>query len=326
MKNHNLENLSIEEIYPNIYFVHQIKASAYFTRCDGLLVMPRKEWNLNPVVIDLNIEPVHIHSIFNHFNLNRYSKIDYICSHGHMDHIAHVHEWENLGAIIHSPTPHQDNLISIKAFWRSFGFIKGLNEDYASYLGDLNHYKSCKNRPLIFQPGLDLKFDCFQIQTIPLEGHSLGHVGLFFPNEKILHISCLGFDKQFPEDDQFGPWYGFEECSLELYEKDIDTAEKIFLNSADILTSSHSYVVRKKNKEPFNYMRKKIMKNRNKIEEAIKEYYKNGIKSDLVEYLLSLDLIYPKHKMDDPLSSIFRFWESWMIRNHLKYKIFSKEI
>ena len=317
MKNLSLKNLYIEEIIPNIYFIHQIKASAYFTRCDGLLIMPRDRWNLNPVIIDLNVEPEFIQKIYIEFNLDQYSRLDYICSHGHMDHIAHVSKWEELGACIHFPSPHQNNLVSVNAFLKDFGFLKGLDTDIAMHLGKLNHYKPCKNKPDVFQPGDILIFDNLKIQTIPFEGHSLGHVGFFFLEERLFHISCLGFDLQKPGDDQFGPWYGFEECSIELYKEDIDKAEKIFLNSSDILTSSHSYIVRKKNREPFDYIRRKIIQNQKKIMNAVQDYNEKGSNMDLIEYLLSLDLIYPKSKMKDPLRTIFRFWESWIIKNHV---------
>ena len=318
MTNLSLENLNIEEIIPDIYFIHQIRASANFTRCDGLLIMPRDKRNLNPVIIDLNIEPDYIKKLYKIFNLDQYSRIDYIGSHGHMDHIAHVYKWEELGAIIHFPSPHQNNLLSIDAFSKDFGFLKELDIDSVKNLGKLNHYKPCKNNPSVFQPGDVLIFDKLNIQTIPFEGHSLGHIGFLFPEEKLFHISCLGFDLQKPGDDQFGPWYGFEECSIELYKKDIDNAEKIFLNSSNILTSSHSYVIRKKNSEPFDYIHRKIMKNQKKIMNAVHDYNEEDNNEDLIEYLLSLDLIYPKSKMKDPLRSIFRFWESWMIKNHLK--------
>ena len=320
MKKFSLENLNIEEIIPDIYFIHQIKASAYFTRCDGLLFMPRNNQNLNPVIIDLNLEPEYIQKINDVFKLNQYSKLDYICSHGHMDHISHVSKWEELGAIIHFPFPHQNNLISLDAFLEDFGFLKELNKPIVEILGSLNHYVPCKRDPIVFQAGDILTFDKLEIQTIPLEGHSRGMVGLFFPIEKLIHISCLGFDLQKPGGDQFGPWYGFEECSLKLYYENIDTVEKIFLNSSDILTSSHSYVVREKNCEPFDYMRRKIMQNQKNILNAVQDYNEKGLNGDLIDYLLSLDLIYPKNKMKEQLRSTFRFWESWIIKNHLKFK------
>lgn len=320
MKNFRLENLNIEEIIPDIYFIHQIKASSYFTRCDGLLIMPRGKRNLNPVIIDLNLEPEYIQKIYDAFKLNQNSRLDYICSHGHMDHISHVSKWEELGAFIHFPFPHQNNLVSLDAFLEDFGFLKVLSKPIAEILGSLNHYKPCKRDPKVFRPGDILTFDKLEILTIPLEGHSLGHVGFFFPIEKLFHISCLGFDIQKLGDDRFGPWYGFEECSLELYKENIDTAEKIFLNSSDILTSSHSYVVRKKNTEPFDYMHRKIMQNQKKIMSAVQDYNEKGKNGDLIYYLLSLNLIFPKSMMEDPLRSIFRFWESWIIKNHLNSK------
>ena len=67
-----------------------------------------------------------------------------------------------------------------------------------------------------------MKFEDFEIETISFKAHSEGFIGLYLPNEKILHISSLGFDQPEPGVDGFGPWYGNKKCSLEQYQKDIE--------------------------------------------------------------------------------------------------------
>ncbi|MHA1327278.1 MAG: MBL fold metallo-hydrolase [Promethearchaeota archaeon] len=102
-----IKNLKISQVTPNIWLVHQIETPFYFSCCDGLIILPKKDRNKKTVVIDLNIEPEYVIKI---------SEIvgpisDYICSHGHLDHIAHVHAWENIGAKIHAPYPESENLL-----------------------------------------------------------------------------------------------------------------------------------------------------------------------------------------------------------------------
>ena len=68
------------------------------------------------------------------------------------------------------------------------------------------------------------------------------------------------------------------------------------------------------------------MQNQKKIMNAVQDYNEKRKNGDFIDYLLSLDLINPKQKMKDPLLSIFRFWESWIIKNHLNSKIIHKKI
>ena len=63
------------------------------------------------------------------------------------------------------------------------------------------------------------------------------------PAEKILHLSCLGFDQPRPGMDGFGPWYSFRESSIDQYIKDIDHAESIYREKAEITTSVHAHIV-----------------------------------------------------------------------------------
>ena len=170
-----------------------------------------------------------------------------------------------------------------------------------------------------FIPGDSLKFNNFKIKTIPFQGHSKAHVGFLLPEEKLLHISCLGFDKERPEVEGFGPWYGFKQCSIEQYFKDIELAEKLFNNDIEFLTSSHSYIIKHPDSSPFNYMRNKIQKNQDIVDNAIKELHIN--KSDdqlLLDKLLEMDLFFPKKKLKGVVFDIYRFWESWIIRKHIQ--------
>ncbi|MFX0025757.1 MAG: MBL fold metallo-hydrolase [Candidatus Hermodarchaeota archaeon] len=308
-----IENLEISKVTDEILLIHQIKPPFHFSCCDGLVILPKNRRNSNSIVLDLNIEP-HLIKKVNEI----YGPVsNYVCSHGHMDHITHVHQWESLGTSIYAPFPESTYLLNLKNFYRGFGFNKVMDYSIIQKFGEINGYKKCK-KVNHFKPGDSLEFEDFTIETIPFLGHSKAHIGFLLAKERIIHISCLGFDQPNPSVDGFGPWYGFDECSIDQYLKDIDLAEDIFLEQADFLTSSHSYIVKNPDSTPFNYTRDKIRKNQTIVDQAIlslKPINKSRIN---LANLLELDLFFPKKKMKGFLLEIYNYWESGIISKHLE--------
>jgi len=309
-----IDNLNLNHLTDEIILCHQIKASAPFTCCDGLIIKPKKGQNNSTIILDLNLEPDYIRQIYKIFE----PVSDYVCSHTHLDHSAHVHVWEELGVKIHVPAQENDHLLNHKILLEKFGFLEGVSLSTGEKFIKFNGYKECKHvHP--FQPGDVLIFDNLKVKTIHFPGHSFGHVGFYLQEPKILHISCLGFDQPKPNIDGFGPWYGFKHNSITQYLDDIDNAESIFENSGKILTSSHSYVIKKPDKTPFDYMRRKIKENQEKVDNALNSLNIHPISVDeAVNELLKLDLFFPKHKMQGFLFEIYTLWESWFIKNHIK--------
>ncbi|MHA1669369.1 MAG: MBL fold metallo-hydrolase [Promethearchaeota archaeon] len=308
-----IDGLRIIKINDNVLVAHQINPPYYFSCCDGLILLPRSKGNQKTVILDLNIEP----HLINQIN-DLYGPIsDYVCTHGHMDHISHIHQWETLGAKIHAPIPEHTYLLNLHNFYEGFQFNEALDFSIIQKFGELNGYNACKEvQP--FSPGKSFFFEEFEIKTIPLLGHSKAHVGFLLPQDKIIHISCLGFDQVKPGSDGFGPWYGFNECSIDQYLKDIDLVQSIFLEQADILTSSHSYVIKKPDITPFLYIREKIEKNQKIIDQAIlslKPIKKTKIS---LKDFLKMDLIFPKKKMDNFRYEIYNYWESGIISKHIE--------
>jgi hypothetical protein len=308
-----IDNLTINQVTEYTLLVHQKKPPFYFSCCDGIIILPKKKRNDNTIVLDLNIEPHLIdklNTIYGPFS-------NYICSHGHMDHITHVHHWEKIGAKIHAPFPEHVYLLDIHNFYEGYGFNEAIEFSVVEEFGEKNRYRSCQNVSS-FKPGHIFKFEELIIETIPLYSHSKAHVGFLIPEEKVIHISCLGFDKTTPKKDGFGPWYGFKECSIEKYLVDIAQTEIMFLEQANFLTSSHSYIVKSPDKTPFRYMREKIAKNQELVNAAIKNHNLINKSMDTINYLLNLDLFFPKRKMHGFLAEIYNFWESEIIRKHVK--------
>ncbi|MBY9014487.1 MAG: MBL fold metallo-hydrolase [Candidatus Lokiarchaeota archaeon] len=313
MTTSKIDNVEIRQLTEDILLVHQKKPPFYFSCSDGIIILPKKNRNDSSIVLDLNIEPHLIDKLNNIYG----PFTNYINSHGHMDHIAHVHKWESIGAKIHAPFPEHVNLLDLRKFYKLFGFFEEINFSVINKFAKKNGYKECQD-VIPFKPGYTFKFENLIIETIPLLGHSKAHVGFLIPEERLFHISCLGFDKVSPDKDGFGPWYGFKECSIEQYLIDITQAELIFLERANFLTSSHSYIVKSPDKAPFIYMREKIAKNQNLVDNAIKSHNLTNKSMDTINYLLNLDIFFPKRKMEGYLLEIYNFWESGIIRKHIE--------
>lgn len=322
MSEDQIENLEIARVTEDILLVHQKKVPFYFSCCDGLLILPKIGRNTRSIALDLNIEPQYVQAIW-----EKYGPVsDYVCTHGHMDHMAHVHKWEELGANICAPHLEAKCLLDLKNFYEAFNFNEIVDFSIVKKFGDANGYQPCKKPPKGFRPGDILIFEDLEVETLPFLGHSKGHVGFLLPNEKVIHLSCLGFDKPTPEKDGFGPWYGFRECSIEQYFKDIDYAESFYLRYAKFLTSSHAFIVTNPDRSPFEYMRNKIEANQKKVDQAIE---KLGLSSESdadeiqIGKFLDLDIFFPKRKMKGFLLDIYSLWEFWIIKKHI---IFSGKI
>ncbi len=309
----NLDNLQISKVTEDVLLVHQIKIPSNFSCSDGLLILPKEGRNSKAIALDINIEPEHINAVVREFG----PVSDYVNTHGHMDHIAHVHNWEQAGATIHAPSPESMCLTDIKHFFQSFDW-RGV-KDFSSIeqFAMLNKFKECEN-VVPFMPGDKLMFENCIIETISFSGHSQSHVGFFLPLEKILHVSCLGFDQPAPGVDGFGPWYGFKQCSIEQYIKDIDHAESIFLEKSNFLTSSHAHIVKNPDTGPFKYMRNKIIKNQQIVDQALKTLDPHLSIEEKVYELLKNDLFFPKSKMKGFLHELYALWESHTIKHHVE--------
>ncbi len=308
-----IDELEFRKVKDDVLLIHQKKPPYYFSCCDGLIVLPKEGRNTQTIVLDLNIEPYLINQI-NDF----YGPIsNYVCTHGHMDHIAHIHQWETLGANIHAPIPEHKYLLDLNNFYEGFGFSKVMDFSIIKKFSELNGYQKC-NSVNPFKPGDLLKFEDLTIETIPFRGHSKAHIGFLLPKERILHISCLGFDQYKPGENGFGPWYGFIECSIDQYKKDIDLSESIFLERADFLTSSHSYLVKNPDLIPFKYMREKIKKNQKIVDQAILALRPYSSSEISIKEFLELDLFFPKKKLKGFMLEIYNYWESGIISKHLE--------
>lgn len=87
-----------------------------------------------------------------------------------------------------------------------------------------------------FEPGEALELAGLRVETVPVPGHSPGHVALALPDAGVLFTVDVEFRG-------LGPWYGWPHCSATRFE---EAATKLGsrCREADVVASSHSGPVR----------------------------------------------------------------------------------
>lgn len=83
-----------------------------------------------------------------------------------------------------------------------------------------------------FEPGEALELAGLRVETVPVPGHSPGHVALGFPDAGLLFTVDVEFRG-------LGPWYGWPHCSATRFE---EAARKLRSRclEADVVATSHS--------------------------------------------------------------------------------------
>ena len=314
----NFENATITHINDGVLLFHQNNPLEDYSCCDGLIVLPKDSRNRNPIAIDVNVEPVLIRQIIDEFGPVK----NYICTHGEMDHIAHLYVWEDSGAEVYAPFPESNYLTDLNQFYLGFGFNDVMEYSSIQRFARMNGYHECK-WVRAFKPGDRLKIENLEMETMLYKGHSRASVGVLLEKEKILHIGNLGFDRSSPGADGTGPFYGYRQCSLNRYYRDIDNARSVYTDRANFMTASHGYLVEKPDMSPFDYMEEKIRQNQQKVDSAFKRIdpLPHSKEETFIE-LLKLDLFYPKKKAYSFMVDIYTLWDYWMIRHHMADVLF----
>jgi len=141
-----------------------------------------------------------------------------------------------------------------------------------------------------------------RINLVSAPGHSPGHMTAFFPEEKILFTSDLGFGP-------FGPWYGFGDCDIRLY---IESVLRLKGLKPRLLLTSHDGAISKDIDGCFN----RILSTFFSREDTIREGLANGRSRDaMVEegiYFLN------KEKAKGSLRAFLFDWDAVMFDHHVK--------
>ena len=226
--------------------------------------------------------------------LTKEYEIDHVInSHTHPDHSAG--NWVLQGARIFVPDEGFETSGDLVALSRRF-VDEELAHEWREFIQDTMDFKNCKpsdryNSETVF------KFGKTTLKPIYTPGHTKDHYCFFEPKERILF--------SFDYDLTSFPWYGHRESSIPEFK---ESTNKLKLLSPKTVISSHKGIITENINAEFNeYLR--IFEERN---EKILSLLGDGKTIDqLVEYA-------PIYREFPYAKPILRYWESEMIKKHLK--------
>jgi len=152
-----------------------------------------------------------------------------------------------------------------------------------------------------YDGSFSLRINGLKMEFTAAPGHSRGHMGVYFPQERILFTSDLGLNR-------FGPWYGWPDSDMVQY---IDSILTLKALKPRLLLTSHEGVIRKDIDAVFDRCLQAFFIR----EESVKQRIEAGwSKQDIVE-----DGIYftSKDKVREPMRTFLVMWDAYMFDHHL---------
>ena len=179
---------------------------------------------------------------------------------------------------------------------RSYGHA----DEWKVLLKDVIGYKEL-DRYSTYADGDEFKTGGVTIQCIGTPGHSPGHTSFYIPEEKILFAGDMGIDR-------YGPWYGWEDCSLTSY---IESIQRLKSMDAAVLLTSHNGMVTSNIDEAWDACLRHFFERERFVEERLE---RGMTKEQIVE-----DGIYFKNKSKivEPMRRLLVIWDSIMIDHHV---------
>ncbi len=230
-------------------------------------------------------------------NLKKLTKeydVSYVInSHTHPDHSAG--NW----VLKHTPTyvPEEGFETSGDLVALSERFVnKELAQEWQEFIRETMNFKNCRPTES-YNSRTKFRFGKTTFEPIYTSGHTKDHYCFYEPRERILF--------SFDYDLTSFPWYGHRESSIPEFKESI---KKLELLSPKIVVSSHRGIIAENIEAEFDKFYKIFSERDGKILSLLE----NGKTIDqLVEYAP----IYSKFSYAE---SILRYWESEMIKKHLK--------
>lgn len=306
--------LGIDEILPHIYWVHKPITRA-LDSSNGILICTPTE----AITIDVNMPEPELHVMYEF--LGKLPHTTHINTHFHLDHIIHLHLYQELGKTeIYVPAPDAEYVRTPEKHRKDYGYDDvGLAEPWMNLLFNEFHYKPVHSYKA-FNLTETLRFGEVELQPISFPGHGPGHVGFHVNvlasnqfterSQQFLFYSDIGIDIG---GQEFGPWYGFKILKVKEVRSDVDRAEFLHKSLNVPMISSHGLPYRQYTPEPYTYIRSKVQNREDKILQVLKNL---GGKAS-VQQLMPYDIFYPKSKMKGNLKLLVNYWEEGFLTNHL---------
>jgi glyoxylase-like metal-dependent hydrolase (beta-lactamase superfamily II) len=136
---------------------------------------------------------------------------------------------------------------------------------------------------------------------VPAPGHSPGHMTAYFPKEKILFTSDLGFGP-------FGPWYGFKDCDICQY---VESLLRLKALEPKLLLTGHDGIISEDIEGIFDRCIEVFFSREDMIRESLE---KGRHKGSIVEHGIYFK---NKGKAKGPLRSFLDGWDAVMLDLHI---------
>jgi hypothetical protein len=313
--NGTTSNLSFDEIGPHIFWAHKPPARA-LDSSNGLLICGVDQ----AITIDLNIPRADVEHLYEF--LGDLPHTAHINTHLHLDHVSHLYNYQDLSQCqIYVPEPDADYFRDITLHRKHFGYDRvGIANNWMDLVFNEFQYRHVKHY-LPFSITDPLKIGGVVLTPISFRGHGPGHVGFhcicnpvpYFTKgaNECLFYSDIGIDLG---GQEFGPWYGFQELSLQDVKADVDKAEQLHERLNIPMVSSHGGLYPSYTPEPYEYIRTRLAQRDKKIIDAMKSLGGNATVAELMPF----NIFYPKHKIKGNLQKLVTYWEEGFLANHLK--------
>lgn len=298
--------LTVERVSEHAYLV--TSSSPELWKCNGIVVTSGA--GTRAAFIDCSFNAAEFDALLDKFGDN----VDYYVTHMHVDHVQYLHVAEARGIPIYCPAPDHEYVADLSRFARANGIHEaGFEAMFRDYI---DHYTKFRpvTRVTAFSPGAVFDYKSWRLASIPLPGHSPGHVGFEIrpgppgDAQPVLFAADIGIDG-------IGPWYCFKYCHLGQYRASIARLEAMYARDSYVLLSSHGPAIRARDPDIFTRARQKIEAARTRLVRLLETTPRD------VEALVGKGVYYRTTtlaKMEAGPRQLYLFWESWAIRHLLR--------
>lgn len=222
-----------------------------------------------------------------------------LMSHYHLDHSLWGGFVGDSGAELFVPSGEEDYVAKTDFFLEMTGLAPS-SDFWKQFVLKTLKFRGCREFKT-YDGSFTLDLKKTEMHFIPAPGHSPGHTTAYFPKERILFTSDLGFGP-------FGPWYGFRDCDICLY---VESLLKLKALQPRLLLTGHDGIISNDIQGVFDRCVEAFFLREDMIRTSLE---KGRSKDSIVE-----EGIYfrNKEKAKGPLKGMLVSWDSVMFDHHL---------
>ncbi|MCP4728192.1 MAG: MBL fold metallo-hydrolase [bacterium] len=224
-----------------------------------------------------------------------------IISHSHPDHMASAWIFDDVPILCPKESPEGISDYEFLA-WRATGGGKDA-EQWKEYMCSVMNFKPPVPTDFYNDGDVLIKEPSLRLKAIYTPGHSRDHYVFFEEKSEILFSSDIDFTP-------FGPWYGYEECSVPEFRNSIHRVRSLPIR---MILSSHRGLIKKNIREEIDQYEETIEKQKDKIRDLLR-----SSDGESLDDLTNTAPFYKFHARD---ALYMKKIEAWMILHLLREMI-----